>query len=88
MVELGEHELVARVRKVVDDSLHLVADTLYLVVGLVAEKHLHGVGHAQEAVVAGIGGHLLTDAVESRGVGLVVGVADDDLLAEDVALLA
>ena len=39
-VEGREDDAVARVAQVFDDLLHLLADALYLVVGLVVEKRL------------------------------------------------
>ena len=88
VVQFGKHHFVARVRQVVDDSFHLLADTFYLVVRLIAEEHLHRIGHTHETMLMGIGGDLFGDAVELNGIFPILGFADDNLLSEDVTLLA
>ncbi len=86
-VEGREDDAVARVAQVFDDLLHLLADALYLVVGLVVEERLDHVGRRLESVLALVFGYLAVHACEALGVGRVVGRLDDDLLAADVALL-
>ena len=88
VIELGENELVARVTEILDDPFHLVADALNLVVGLIAEEHLHGIRHTDQTMLTGIDRHFVGDAVEGNGVSAIVRIVDDDLLAEDMPLLA
>ena len=87
VVQLGQYHLVLGVRKVFYHVLHFLADDFDAVVGLIAEENVDEPGKSLQFVVVGILCNVVVDdGLQPGGVGGVVGVVDDDLLAEDVAL--
>ena len=85
-VEGREDDAVARVAQVFDDLFHLLADVLYLVVGLVVEERLDEVRKLLQFVYLIIYSDVAVQLLQRCGIFPVFRIFNDYFLAEDVAL--
>lgn len=79
---------VSGVVEVRNDQFQFFRHLLHVVVRLIAEEDIDGVGESHEVMLLRVALHLLAERCEAHDIALVVWLREDYLLAADLAFLA
>ena len=85
LVDVVQDIFVLCIRQVFYHCFQFVADTLYLMIGLIFEEHIDEVGPFLESVLLVVCLDIFVDVFQLDGVLSVCWVVDDDLLSKDMS---